>query len=131
MNDGHERRKTPRAGSVLEHKIVEARVRPGHDVSVVNVSAAGALVDAAAHRLLPGTSIELQLATRDRRVSVRGRVLRCTVARLNASVVWYRAAIGFDRHLPWMLDDDRSGYAVLGAEMMALGARADASHFQR
>jgi hypothetical protein len=130
MNNGDDRRRNRRAASIQDHKIVEARVRPGHDVSLVDISAEGALVDAA-HRLLPGASIELQLATRDRRLSVRGRVLRCTVARLNASVVWYRAAIGFDRHLPWVLDRDRSGYPVLGPEAAAFGARAASSPIER
>jgi hypothetical protein len=88
-----------------EHGIVQARVRPGHDVSVVNVSAGGALVHTA-HRLMPGAAIELQLMKPDERVSIRGRVLRCGVERVRPTSICYRSAIGFDRNLPWYVDEE-------------------------
>ncbi len=113
-----ESHRTQRSESPHEHGIVSARVRPGLEVTVVNVSSGGALIDAA-HRLLPGSGIELQLSTRERHVSMRGRVLRCSVARLYASQLCYRAAIGFDRHLPWLVEIDRGGYGLLGSETRA------------
>ena len=98
-----------------DHGIVSARVRAGRDASVVDVSAGGALVETC-HRLLPGTEVDLHLETPSRRVTVRGRVLRCAVSRLRSSSVCYRGAIAFDRHLPWFVDEDRCGYAVPTAE---------------
>jgi hypothetical protein len=53
-----ERRLTKRRQSVAEHGIESARVRPGIDAAVVNVSAAGALLETR-HRLLPGTAIDI------------------------------------------------------------------------
>ena len=105
----HERRHTRRRDSIADHGIVSARVRAGRDASVVDVSAGGALVETC-HRLLPGTEVDLHLETPSRRVTVRGRVLRCAVSRLRSSSVCYRGAIAFDRQLPWMHDAD--GYPV-------------------
>jgi len=103
MNESaDDRRRTPRHGRVEEHGIVSAKVRPGRDAAVVDVSAGGALLETA-HRLLPGTAVELQLETSGGREIVRGRVLRCTVTSLRSTSVCYRGAVGFDRHLPWFV----------------------------
>ena len=114
-NTRAERRRSWRRARPEEHGIVSARVRPGHDVSVVNVSAGGALVDCG-HRLLPGASVELHLRSELQTAVVRGRVVRCAVARLRSNVVCYRGAIAFDRHLPWFDDQESAGYAVPGPE---------------
>jgi hypothetical protein len=95
-----DRRRAPRWPSAEQHGIGCARARPGREVRVIDVSAGGALIETA-HRLLPGSAIELLLATSHRQTSIRGRVLRCRVARLDASTVWYRGAIGFDGPLLW------------------------------
>ena len=112
------RRRTRRRSGVEDHGIVAARVRPGHDVSVVDVSAGGTLIESA-HRLLPGTSVELQLETANHRLGVRGRVLRCAVVSLRSSAVCYRGAVVFDRYLPWFVDEDSTGYSVPSAEHRA------------
>lgn len=118
MNDSIDRRQASRRHSFGEHGIEHARVRPGREVLIVNVSSGGVLVETP-HRLLPGSQIELHLRTADRRVSVRGRVLRCAVARLRADDLWYRGAIGFDLELPWFSDRQDSGYQVPEGEMAA------------
>jgi hypothetical protein len=110
-----ERRRTPRSGNVADHGIVSARVRPGHDASIVNVSADGALIETD-RRLLPGACVELQFATRERRASMRGRVVRCAVSRLRAADIWYRGAICFDRAIPWFAGGC-DGYGVPAAEI--------------
>jgi len=115
MNDGIDRRQRNRFHTFDEHGIDHARVRPGREVLIVNVSSGGVLVETP-HRLLPGSLIELHLRTADRRVSIRGRVLRCSVARLRATDVWYRGAIGFDLELPWFSEQPNSGYEVPAAE---------------
>ena len=95
-----DRRNSRRRHQLQEHGITHARVRPGFEATIVDVSAGGALVETT-HRLLPGSSIELQVGSSDRRVSMRGKVLRCTVTRLCAATVWYRGAVEFDQGLPW------------------------------
>ncbi len=87
---------------------------------MIDVSGGGALIEAN-HRLLPGAWIELQLATPERRVAIRGRVLRCAVARLRSDKVWYRGAVAFDRNLPWMLDREGSGQVVPAGDRAAVG----------
>lgn len=97
-----------------DHGIVLARVRPGHDASVVDVSAHGALIEIA-HRLFPGRDIELHLETIDDRTAIRGRVLRCSVAAVLASRMVYHGAIGFESPLWWFAASHSHGYLVLGA----------------
>ena len=99
-----DRRRMPRLHSVDHHRIVHARVRPGHGARIVDVSAGGALIDTT-YRLLPGTSVELHVETRTRQTRIRGQVLRCSVVSLRSAHVCYRGAIRFDRHLPWIADD--------------------------
>jgi PilZ domain-containing protein len=106
-----ERRETRRRLDAEDHGIVSTRVRPGHRAKLIDVSAAGALIETS-HRLLPGTSVELHVETRSHRTNVRGRVLRCAIVIVRPSWVCYRGAIGFDRQLPWLLDEsDRAGDA--------------------
>ena len=123
-----DRRQTKRLNAPDQHRIVNARVRPGYDVAVLDVSAGGALVESG-HRLLPGSAVDLHLARPEDRVAVRGRVLRCFVARLRATGIWYHGAIGFDRYLPWYAEDDPAGYGIPGAELRPRRAgRAPHSH---
>jgi hypothetical protein len=95
-----------RLEAVEEHRIVSACVRPGHRARLIDVSAGGALIETN-HRLLPGTSVELQVQTGTERATVRGQVLRCSVVRVRPTWVCYRGAIAFDRHLPWFVDARR------------------------
>lgn len=108
-----ERRRARRLRHLAEHGIVSTHVRPGHHARLVDVSAAGALIETS-HRLLPGTSVELQVETGNDRTRIRGRVLRCAVARVRPTSVCYRGAIAFDRHLPWFVDEP--GYAMPRAD---------------
>ena len=104
-----ERRTSPRRRTVAEHGIETARVRLGREASVLDVSTGGILIETL-HRLLPGTTIELQLWLADRRTSIRGHVLRSTVVSLHRGPVLYRGAIAFDRPLVPLPHID--GYAV-------------------
>ena len=118
-----DRRRRAAIETFEEHRIVSTRVRPGHRARLIDVSAGGALIETS-HRLLPGTSVELQVETGTHRTNVRGRVLRCAMFEVRPSWVCYRGAIGFDRHLPWLLDGDH-GAAACGAARSALPDRAD------
>ena len=79
--------------------LVAARLRPGRDVRLLDLSSGGALVEASV-RLLPGASVVLHLIAAGGPVSVCGKVLRCRVSALDrSSGVRYHAALGFDRSL--------------------------------
>lgn len=90
-----ERRREPRR-SAAEIDDVAARVRPGHDVSIVDVSPRGALVEGP-RPLRPGTHVQLHLQRAGRGAAVNARVLRCLVTAIDADAgVTYRAALAFD-----------------------------------
>lgn len=111
-----ERRQDRRRCTAEDHGIVRARIRPGHDAQLIDISGVGALVETA-RRLLPGASVELQVETREQHTTVRGSIVRCLVSRVRASSMSYRGAIAFDQHLPWFIDPH--GYDVPGADMRA------------
>ena len=121
-----DRRQTRRHLHADEHGIVSTKVRPGHRAKLIDVSAGGALIETS-HRLLPGTSVELHVETRSHRTNVRGRVLRCAIVMVRPSWVCYRGAIGFDRPLTWLLDEDRGPMAFAPARS-ALPDRAITTH---
>jgi len=134
MNDAQpcderpDRRLARRRRTVHDHGIVSARVRPGREASLLDVSAGGALVETT-YRLLPGSPIELHVATSERRASVRGGVLRSAVVGVRAAGMCYRSAIGFDHLLSWFVDGEAGGYGVPSAEMLSAGPpRVDATH---
>jgi PilZ domain len=93
---GYERRASPRTHTLAEHGISAARVRAGQDAAVLNFSAGGIFIETL-HRLLPGTTIELQLSFGHGRAEVRGRVLRSAVSCLREGRVSYQGAIAFER----------------------------------
>ena len=126
-----ERRAEPRFSSADDHGIVAARVRAGAEVSVVDASVNGVLVETV-QRLRPNGSVDLQLSTADEQVVARGRVTRCLVSRLTPGVVWYRGAIAFDRGLPWLATGGRSECALPGAELRPPACeRGPATHERR
>src|SRR5262245_25396492 len=78
-----------------------ARVRPGYRVAIVDVSAGGALIEAA-RPLRPGADVELQFERPDGRVRMAGTVVRCSVSALDANRgPTYRAAVAFGDSFEW------------------------------
>ena len=128
MNDAQpcdehpDRRRARRHRTLHDHGIVSARVRPGREASLLDVSAGGALVETT-YRLLPGSHIELHIATNERRASVRGGVLRSAVVGVRATGMCYRSAIGFNHLLSWFVDGEAGGYGVPSAEIHAARLR--------
>jgi len=89
-----ERRAWPRSRCSQGHVGCPARVRPGHDVHVLNLSCGGALI--VGRRLTPGSMVELRFRGTERSFHVRGQVVRCYVSRVHADAVCYRAALAFE-----------------------------------
>jgi len=103
--DGGERRVGSRHEGPEGHGIQSMQVRPGRRALLINIGAGGALIETG-HRLLPGASVDLVLERSHYRATVRGRVLRCAVVRLQSASICYRGAIGFDRSLPWFVEHE-------------------------
>lgn len=101
-----ERRRAPRRVPLGEEPISRVRLRTGREMTVVDVSNAGLLVEGSA-RLLPGTYVEVHVITREGRLLVRSRIARCHVSALSADAVSYRGALAFDRPI-----DSAPGYRV-------------------
>jgi hypothetical protein len=123
-DDRPDRRRARRHRTIHDHGIVSARVRPGREASLLDVSAGGALVETT-YRLLPGSHIELDVATNERRASVRGGVLRSGVVSVRATGMCYRSAIGFNHLLSWFVDGEAGGYGVPSAEIHAAPLRRE------
>ena len=102
-----EHRKATRRVPLREESLSRIRLRTGREMSVVDVSNTGVLVEGQV-RLLPGTHIDVHVVTREGRVLVRSRVVRCWIAALDAGAVCYRGALAFDRQL----DTAAPGYAI-------------------
>jgi hypothetical protein len=79
------------------------RIRPGHDVRVLNVSSWGVLIETS-RRLLPGTSVDLHLELREARHLTRARVIRSHVAVVTAHALIFRSALDVERPIPWLAD---------------------------
>jgi hypothetical protein len=93
-----DRRRAARREPAATEPLSRMRLRTGRELSVVDVSNAGALVEGSV-RLLPGTHVDVHVVTREGRVLVRSRVARCFVAALRGDAVCYRGALAFDRLL--------------------------------
>ena len=122
---GHvtDRRRVTRVSQVAEHGVVQARVRPGYEALVVNISAHGALIETPL-RLLPGRPVELRLEVDGRTSVVCGRVLRCAVVRVLSSRVSYHGAVGFEQPLAWLVARaNPDEYSVLATSHIERAAR--------
>ena len=97
----HERRTERRRTASAVGCPPDAVLRPGQSVVLLNINSKAALVESDA-RLRPGALTELQLAIRDRRTSIKGRLDRCHVVALEP--LRYRGLLMFEK--PLELDDD-------------------------
>lgn len=82
-----------------------ATLRPGTDITLIDVSAGGALVQAP-RPLRPGARVHLQIGIASRRVAIAAHVLRCAVWSLDPlDGVTYRGALKFDQRVDWQWAD--------------------------
>jgi hypothetical protein len=109
------------AESSVRH--LQAVLRPGHPISIVNLGGGGALVDGW-RPLRPGSRVFLQLTIGDQSAGRSARVVRSTVASLTGTDgVRYRSALSFDE--PWETLWEQctlDGYLMPAAPSAAVGA---------
>jgi hypothetical protein len=76
--------------------IVEATIRPGRHVRIVEASTGGAEIETE-RQLRPGARVHLRIEAASGTLAVAAHVLRCTVVALHAEGgVTYRGAVKFD-----------------------------------
>ncbi len=81
---------------------LRARMRPGYRLVIVDLSCAGALVEAG-RPLRPGSNVDLHLESEARAAMVAARVVRCAVAAIDSEIgVTYRAALSFSESCDWV-----------------------------
>jgi hypothetical protein len=119
--------------------LTRATLRPGHPVSLIDLSAGGALIQGP-RPLRPGARVHLQVATDTRTVALNGHVLRCAVWALDPLAgVTYRGAVKFEHRceLFWergtlhgsaVPGASRAPAALSGKGLPAEAARHHASH---
>ena len=84
---------------------ISARVRPGHRVHVVDVSASGALVEAA-RPFRPGADVDMQFERADQRLRIAATVVRCGVTAIDPERgPTYRAAVSFTGTFEWVREE--------------------------
>lgn len=89
-----------------------ARIHPGREVIVVDLSSRGALVEGI-WRLRPGSRVDLQVGDGQAAALARGVVERCYVTALGPTEVRYRAAVRFERAIAFRPPEDLlDGYSV-------------------
>jgi hypothetical protein len=98
-----DRRRQPRRSEVDEHGIHRARVHPGIDVRLLDVSTEGAAIETA-HRLLPGRRLTLHLSFATCALAIRSSVVRSVVSHASADRIVYRGALAFEQRLQWIID---------------------------
>jgi hypothetical protein len=98
----NERRSDPRSWG----RSLSARIRGGHDVMVINLSASGALIEGS-RPLRPGARVEVYLAGDPPDAVLPARVARCLVAAIDAEHgITYHAALSFERRFEWWCEGD-------------------------
>jgi hypothetical protein len=98
MHSNTERRSAERRVPEGIEPLARLRLRTGSELSVVNLSNIGALVEGSA-RLLPGRHLDVHVVTSAGRVLVRCRVVRSFVCRIGFDVMYYRSALAFERNI--------------------------------
>lgn len=104
-----DRRRCTRRVPGRAEPLARIRLRTGWEMTVVDLSDSGALVEGGA-RLLPGTHVDVHVVTREGRVLVRSRVVRAHVCHVQSDAVRYRGALAFDRRV----ETASHGYVVPG-----------------
>jgi hypothetical protein len=82
------------------------RIRGGHAIGFVDLSASGALI-AGARPLRPGARVEVHLEVETQHLVLFARVVRCLVAAIDADQgITYHAALWFEHRIDWPCEVD-------------------------
>jgi hypothetical protein len=100
MTNHIERRRGRRSSGAELPEDLSGRIRPGHQVRVLDLSAWGALVETS-RRLLPGSIVDLQLEAEDWRQVTKARVVRCSVGQVRADALVFRGALSLEPPISW------------------------------
>ena len=109
-----ERRRARRVASGALPDDLVGRIRPGHQVRVLNMSSCGVLIETS-RRLPPGMIVELHLEVRERRHTIRAQVVRCYVGVVLPQLLVFRGALDFERSLAWVSELPEVVAATAGA----------------
>jgi len=94
---GVERRAAERSDEPSVHlPRLTGRIRSGHQVRIVNLSAAGVLIESHT-RLLPGAAVDLHLEWEQGRHQSRGRVVRAYVSEVLPHALLFRAGVSLEQ----------------------------------
>jgi hypothetical protein len=101
MTSSDERRRFTRVPSDRWEGGVSGRIRPGHQVRVLDLSPGGVLVETN-RRLPPAAVVEWYVEADARRHATRAIVVRCYVCTVGPATLLFRAALEFERLVPWV-----------------------------
>jgi hypothetical protein len=94
------------------------------EVAVVNASPRGMLIECG--QWLPLRAAKyLELQSVDARLRVRGRVVRCQVARVTRDYLLYRVAFEFKEHIALLAGEPIQSVSAVSAETMVPEHRAE------
>jgi len=85
-------------------KLKSVRLVAGPEVTLINISRGGALIETEAH-LVPSSSVAIRLVAADAVFLLHGRVLRSHASSFQGSALLYRSAIAFDEELTFLAED--------------------------
>jgi len=95
-----DRRRQPRLGQACLDGL-SGRVRPGHVVRVMDLSAGGALIETS-RRLAPGGIADMHLESGELRHDTRVRVVRSYVSHVLPDAITFRCAVALEKEVPWL-----------------------------
>jgi hypothetical protein len=113
--DKEDRRSDPRS-SGPRIRSISVRIRGGHDVILVDLSASGGLIEGA-RPLRPDARVEVHLALETRRAVLPARVVRSLVSAIDRDQgITYQAALSFERRFDWLCEEDTLSVSRLHEE---------------
>ena len=93
-----EKRSSPRLPPSTISNLKSVRLVAGPEVTLINISRGGALIETEAH-LVPHSSVAIRLVAADAVFLLHGKVLRSRASSFQGSTLLYQSAIAFDKEL--------------------------------